>query len=183
MTALPDHNNRLEPTIAALLVDSYREAEDVSGMGLFRRMELGSVLFELMNYLGETRLRRTLTGSCPEISWEAANKMMHLALVAGPEFFAASSWLNRLDLPTFAWLTNHYQQAQFLCDLGLLRRVKLGDRLLELMTRVGESQLRRILAKFCPEIPWEDAELAMTFARVCNRGFLETSCRRDSQAC
>jgi len=166
--------NELDPKAAALLVDHYRRAEDLSDMGLSRRMELGWGLFELMNHIGETRLRRALYVNCPEISWEGATKAMHLVLVAGPGRLPALSW--PLDSPIFAWLTDCYRQAELLCYSSLLRRVKLGDRLLDLRLDAGELRLRRMLIEFCPEIPWVDAQSAMNWAVVVDREFLETSC-------
>jgi hypothetical protein len=171
----------INPITLAGLVDHYRRAEDLSDMGLFGRGELGAALFELMSDVGETRLRRVLAESCPEISWEAADTAMHWALVIGPEFFEDSSWRNRLDSSIFAWLTNRYQQAQFLSNLGLLHRVQLGDRLLALRNLVGEARLRRTLTE--SEISWEDADSAMNLAvAVVDREFLEASCRPNFQS-
>lgn len=168
--------NELDPTTAALLVARYRQAEDFSDLGFCRRTKVGWVLFELMNCVGETRFRRILSGFCPEICWEDATRVMRLAVVAGPEFWAVSPSLNRLDSPTFAWLTDRWREAEFLSAMDLFRRVELGDRLLDLRIDAGELQLRRILTESCPEIPWAAAQSAMNFAGFVNRDFLESLC-------
>jgi hypothetical protein len=162
-------NNKQTASATASLVKFYRQAEDFTQMGLFVDTELGLMLFELLDRVGESQLRHIVSESCPEIPWKAARSAMDKFLGAGPdvsEFCEASPWRDSLDDPlTFAsWLTYHYQESQFLHNWGLLRRLELGDRLLELMHRVGKVQLGGILA---PGIPWKAAELAMTFALTC----------------
>jgi hypothetical protein len=168
--------SEFDPTAAALLVERYRQAEGFSEQGLFCRTKIGWVLFECMNNLGEMRFRSTLSGFCPEICWEDVTRVMRLALVAGPQFWATSPSLNRLDSSTFAWLTNRWREAEFLSNMGLFRRVELGDRLLDWRIDAGELQLRRILTESCPEIPWAAAQSAMNWALVIDREFLDALC-------
>jgi hypothetical protein len=83
----------------------------------------------------------------------------------------------RFDSSTAAWLLNRYRQAEYFSDLGLLRRVELGEGLFELMNHVGETRLKLILAQRCPQISWEAVANAMNLALAVNRDFLERSFR------